>query len=395
MNRNWLSVGIVAVLLAAACDPYTEAPGGPASIVSVLTTSGNAGLTATEGVASGGAWVVPPPSTDPTVGVGVPSTCTTADGTLADESIIWVVMNKQINPASVQATTADCTPAGNWLTVTPAAPAGSAWYSCYIPSAPSASEGGSIAIFLAPAATPATGQGEAEPLPGAANATTAYRVTGNVKDNTGANVPLDATITIAPDPGDTGVFASSAISAPGAVGTPGSVDLGWTAPACASETNIRVLRSPHGAGTFTAIAPTLAPGTATYTDNGVVVGSAYDYHLETQITVGAATFTEQKGAVSYGIVAPITAAPTCSGATATSVTVTWTPVVGASDYNVLRGTTASPTAAYAIGVTGTSWVDTTVVAGRTYYYRVVPRAGGVTNRTTSNAVSAACPIPAT
>lgn len=54
------------------------------------------------------------------------------------------------------------------------------------------------------------------------------------------------------------------------------------------------------------------------------------------------------------------------------VTLVWSPVAGAASYTVYRGTTAGGEAAtpYASGVTGTSFVDSSVTNGQTYYYVV-------------------------
>jgi len=370
MNRNWLMLAVVA--LAAACSPYEDADSGPAHILSVLTSSGSYG-SVTDGTETAGAWSV----------AEVPSFCDPVDGTLSEENIIWIILDKQISAASVQTTLpdpltgdpGDCTPTGGWLTVTPAAPAGFAWYSCYVPSGPQSSEGGSIVIFLATDAAPASGQDEWDYVSGVSDDFTSYTLTGSVDSKDGTPVDIDVTVGIAPDAGDVGTFAASALS-----GDPApSVTLDWTAPTCGSESRIKVLRSPHGAGTFVEIA-NLAPGSATYTDATVVNGEAYDWEIVTEIDVAAVPFPEVKAGVSYGIVNPA-AAPTFTGTTQTSTTVNWVAVAGATGYDLQRANDAAGVpgsfSTYQVGLTGTSYTDPSLLPNRIYWYRILPTVDGV------------------
>jgi hypothetical protein len=52
------------------------------------------------------------------------------------------------------------------------------------------------------------------------------------------------------------------------------------------------------------------------------------------------------------------------------VSLTWTAAGGAQAYNLYRGTTSNGETQLAPGITGTSYVDTAVTNGTTYYYRV-------------------------
>jgi hypothetical protein len=94
--------------------------------------------------------------------------CTVTDKTTGavslSGSVINLIFNKQLDGAAIQTTPSDCTPAGGWLTVTPSAPAGSTWYSCYSPSAPAANLGGSVIVYLAPTAPVSTGWADAATL---------------------------------------------------------------------------------------------------------------------------------------------------------------------------------------------------------------------------------------
>ena len=78
------------------------------------------------------------------------------------------------------------------------------------------------------------------------------------------------------------------------------------------------------------------------------------------------------GSGSGGGTAP--PAPTGLGATAgnAQVALSWTASTGATSYNVYRGTTSGgeSTTAIATGITGTTYTDTSVTNGTTYYYKV-------------------------
>ncbi len=85
-----------------------------------------------------------------------------------------------------------------------------------------------------------------------------------------------------------------------------------------------------------------------------------------------------------------TSAPTNLVATASdaNVTLAWTAVAGATGYNVKRSTASGgPYTTVASGVTATSYVDTTVTNGTTYYY-VVTATGANGESGNSNEASA-------
>jgi hypothetical protein len=96
------------------------------------------------------------------------------------------------------------------------------------------------------------------------------------------------------------------------------------------------------------------------------------------------TFFDEGG--SYNIndmtfaLVTIPASPTGLSATAgaSQVALNWTASTGAASYNVYRGTTAGGESAtpIATGVTSTSYTDTGLTNGTTYYYTVVALNGG-------------------
>lgn len=115
-----------------------------------------------------------------------------------------------------------------------------------------------------------------------------------------------------------------------------------------------------------AVPTSLAAGAQTITIGGMA---------GVPLTVGTFTVT----AAPVVPPAPSLAAPTGVTATAASsntINVSWTPVTGATAYYIYRATTAGlPVASMSPSGTAltSTFTDTTVVAGTTYYYKVVPQ----------------------
>ena len=61
------------------------------------------------------------------------------------------------------------------------------------------------------------------------------------------------------------------------------------------------------------------------------------------------------------------------------ISLTWAAYTGATSYNIYRGTTAGGEGRtpYAVGVTGTTCLDSGVISGTTYYYKITAVVGGV------------------
>ena len=145
-----------------------------------------------------------------------------------------------------------------------------------------------------------------------------------------------------------------------------TVDLAWTNNATNAD-EYKIFREIVG-GTFTQIA-TLPGNATTYDDSNLTPGTNYDYHIEAWNISGAA---DRTGADLYTVSAAITSLS--ATASPGQVGLTWTAPPGAPDmtYNVYRGTSPGGEAAtpVATGLTATSFTDTTLTAGATYYYEV-------------------------
>jgi len=158
--------------------------------------------------------------------------------------------------------------------------------------------------------------------------------------------------------------------------------LSWTASSAATSYNVK--RATTSGGSYTTVATGV---TATsYTDTGLSSGVTYYYVVTAVNGGGESASSAEVGALT------IPGAPT--GVTATAgngqVSLSWTASTGATGYTVLRAT--SPNGSYttiATGVTGTSYTDTGLANGTTYYYAVVAAngSGSSANSSQANAIT--------
>ena len=138
--------------------------------------------------------------------------------------------------------------------------------------------------------------------------------------------------------------------------------LSWTYVANATSYNIK--RATASGGPYTAIA-TVKTGTS-YTDTGLTGGTTYYY-------VVSAVNSTNESVNSTEASAAVLAAPQNLTATASQLTVvlSWSYVANATSYNVKRATASGgPYTTIATVVTGTTYTDTGLTAGATYYYVV-------------------------
>ncbi len=146
------------------------------------------------------------------------------------------------------------------------------------------------------------------------------------------------------------------------------VALSWTASSGA--TSYTVKRATTSGGPYTNVATGV---TATgYTNTGLTNGTAYYYVVSASNSAGESSNSAQASATpTTGTQVP--AAP--AGLTATAgnaqVALSWTASSGATSYTVKRATTSGgPYTNVATGVTATSYTNTGLTNGTTYYYAV-------------------------
>jgi fibronectin type 3 domain-containing protein len=167
------------------------------------------------------------------------------------------------------------------------------------------------------------------------------------------------------------------------------VDLAWTA----STDNV-------GVTGYTVVrngAPLTRLGPQTsFSDTTVAASTTYTYTLQAEDAAGNRSPASNAATVTTPAAPVAPASPTNLGATPgnAQVSLSWTASSGASSYTVKRGTASGgPYAAVATGLTATSFTDTTVVNGTTYFY-VVTATNAAGESSNSNEVSAQPVAPA-
>jgi rhamnogalacturonan endolyase len=169
--------------------------------------------------------------------------------------------------------------------------------------------------------------------------------------------------------------------------TPSRINVTWSASSGA--TMYRIKRCLSATGVFNTIG--FATSGTTYSDTNVTVGGTY-YYIVTAIS------SSGESSDSPVVVGSITGlpAPTNLSATlysTTQVRLSWTASAGATSYIVRRGTASGgPYTTIATGVTTTSYSDTTVQIGPTYYY-VVAAVSATNGSANSNEAAITTPLP--
>jgi fibronectin type 3 domain-containing protein len=214
---------------------------------------------------------------------------------------------------------------------------------------------------------------------GVTNGTTYYYVVSAENSaGTSANSAQASATPNAPPAAPTGLAA-----------TAGNAQVSLTWNASTGATSYDVGRSTTSGGPYTTVA---SPTTTTYTDTGVTNGTTYYYVVSAENSAGTSANSAQASATPN---AP-PAAPTGLAATAgnAQVVLTWNASTGATSYNVGRSTTSGGPYTTIDSPTTTSYTDTGVTNGTTYYY-VVSAANSAGQSGNSAQVSATPSAPPT
>ena len=167
------------------------------------------------------------------------------------------------------------------------------------------------------------------------------------------------------------------------------VALTWNANpnnAVTSETAYDLERSPTGANTWTVLNSALVKGTTSYNDTTALAGLGYDYRLRALAANGQATDYAQLSGIILPPAAPANVVVTSF--TGTQASLSWTASTGATGYQVKRATMSGGPYIVVASPTSTSYTDTDLTDGSTYYYVVTATNG-------AGAGGAAAPVSVT
>jgi fibronectin type 3 domain-containing protein len=167
----------------------------------------------------------------------------------------------------------------------------------------------------------------------------------------------------------------------------GAINLTWNT--AAGATSYSVQRSTKAGGPYTEIGTSNG---ASFSDTAVTSGGSYYYVIVAKNAGGSSPASAEAG---------ITLAPAAPGnvtatSTDTAVSLSWAPALGATGYVISRSTTpGGPYTQVAGGSTTlTSFTDTNVLPGTTYFYVIKATNGGPTQSPPSPEVSVVTAIPA-
>ncbi len=165
----------------------------------------------------------------------------------------------------------------------------------------------------------------------------------------------------------------------------GQATFTWTASAGATNYNVKRSTTSGGETTIASTAGT------SYTDTSVLDGTTY-YYVVSALNVGG----EGPNSIEVSIMPLFSPAPNNLTVTATNfglISLAWAPSAGATSYNLKRSPSSGGPYATIISTASTSYNDTNVVNGTTYYYVVTAVNAGGENPTNSNEVNATPPLP--
>ena len=151
-----------------------------------------------------------------------------------------------------------------------------------------------------------------------------------------------------------------------ATNTGSGLKVTWNA--VSGATGYDVYRYNSSTGTYKYIKSTTS---TSYTDTGITAGNTYYYKVK-------AYYKLSSGKYAYSVISPSSTysrylkTPVISSATSTGtgIKTTWGAVAGAGGYDVYRYNSSTGTYQYIKSTTSTYYIDTSVTAGKTYYYKV-------------------------
>jgi fibronectin type 3 domain-containing protein len=157
-----------------------------------------------------------------------------------------------------------------------------------------------------------------------------------------------------------------------------SMSLSWAAATGAATYD---LKYGTASGTYST---TIANATSPYTLTGLLPDTTYYFQVTAKNAIGGGATVNSNAEISAttALGAPLGFTATAG---ASQIALNWTAVSGASSYHILRGTAAGSHTSLVTGITGTSYTDTSVVNGTTYYY--VVRANNGVDSSNSSEVS--------
>lgn len=171
------------------------------------------------------------------------------------------------------------------------------------------------------------------------------------------------------------------------VASSGEIKLSWDAVDGAK--NYKVYRAASKSGTYKVIKTTTS---TSFTNTAADPGDTYWYYVKAVSSSGAASKASNKVSATCKLPRPVITMS--NSASSGKVKLTWKAIEGAQLYKVYRATTKNGEYKLVRKETGTSFVNTSTTAGKTYYYKVMAVASNTAaNSAYSEVKSRMCDLP--
>ena len=201
------------------------------------------------------------------------------------------------------------------------------------------------------------------------------------------NVAANNSVGVSPDTNEVSVSPGSATTAPpaptGLSANPADseIDLTWNPSAGATSYSVYRGTAPGAEGAT----PVGTTTTDSFADTGLANGTGYYYTVSASNAAGASAKTAETNTVpTSAVVAPPVPFGVVITPSAGQINLQWTYEENATSYQVYRGTTPGGEGATPLAtVTSSSYTDSAVTSGTTYYYKIVALTGATASAPSS------------
>lgn len=169
-----------------------------------------------------------------------------------------------------------------------------------------------------------------------------------------------------------------------------SIKVSWSK--VTDATGYRIYRATSYSGTYQYVKSTTS---TSWTNSSLTTNKKYYYKVRAYTTVGSETLYGSYSSIVSAKPIPATPSVTVKSSSYNSIKISWGKVSGASGYKIYRATSKSGTYKYIKTTTSTSYTNSYLATGKTYYYKVRAYRNVGSSKVYSNysSIKSAKPVP--